>query len=80
MHKSAFLFTATLLSVLSAAAGQDGAKLIGESGIQGGVVVHLGCGDGTVAAQLAAGPQYVVLGLASRSTWRHRRSRSSPTA
>jgi len=63
MHKSAFLFTATLLSVLSAAAGQDGAKRIEEAGIQGGVVVHLGCGDGTVTAQLAAGPQYVVLGL-----------------
>ncbi|MCU0873607.1 MAG: class I SAM-dependent methyltransferase [Pirellulaceae bacterium] len=64
MPKSTFFCTSILLSVLSAAAaGQDGAKLIEESGIHGGVVVHLGCGDGDVTAQLAAGPQYVVLGL-----------------
>jgi len=64
MHKSAFLFSATLLNVLSStAAGQDGAKLIEESGIPGGVVVHVGCGDGSLTAQLAAGPQFVVLGL-----------------
>ena len=56
-------FSVTLKTLSAAAAGQDGAKLIEESGIHGGVVVHLGCGDGDVTAQLAAGPQYVVLGL-----------------
>ena len=53
---SVFLHT-TLLSVLSAAAaGQDGAELLRQSGIQGGVVVHLGCGDGSLTAQLGGRP------------------------
>ena len=64
MNKPAVFFGPALLSLLAAAAlADDGGELLRQSGIQGGVVVHLGCGDGTVTAQLAAGPQYVVQGL-----------------
>ncbi len=45
------------------AAAEDGAELLRQSGIQGGVVVHLGCGDGALTEQLAAGEPYVVHGL-----------------
>ena len=45
------------------AIAQDGAELLQQSGIQGGVVVHLGCGDGALTEQLAAGKPYVVCGL-----------------
>lgn len=54
---------AACLFLASWASGQDGAELLRQTGVQGGVVVHVGCGDGTLAEQLAAGPQYVVQGL-----------------
>lgn len=64
MKRVAIVFSAALSSVLAAAAvAEDGKGLLRQSGVQGGVVVHLGCGDGTVTGQLAAGSQYVVQGL-----------------
>lgn len=36
-----------------------------ETGVQGGVVVHVGCGDGELTAALHAGDQYLVQGLTS---------------
>ncbi|PIW18335.1 MAG: hypothetical protein COW34_04355, partial [Armatimonadetes bacterium CG17_big_fil_post_rev_8_21_14_2_50_66_6] len=52
--------TALLASI---AVAQDGTALLQQSGIKGGLVVHVGCGDGTLTAQLRAGEQYVVQGL-----------------
>ena len=54
---------ACLCVFVGTADAQTGAELLRESGVQGGVVVHLGCGDGTLTEQLAAGKQYVVHGL-----------------
>lgn len=46
--------------------GQDAPKagaILREAGIQGGLVVHLGCGDGKLTAALCAGDSYLVHGL-----------------
>lgn len=40
-------------------------QLLDVAGIRGGLVVHLGCGDGTLAAALAGAGEYVVHGLAA---------------
>jgi len=37
--------------------------ILGETGVQGGVIVHLGCGDGRLTAALLANDQYLVHGL-----------------
>ena len=39
-------------------------QLLTESGVRGGFVVHLGCGDGQLTAALGADPKYTVHGLA----------------
>lgn len=38
-------------------------NLLDESGVQGGLVVHLGCGDGALTAALRADDRYLVHGL-----------------
>ena len=47
-----------------AAAARDAArKILEATGIRGGLVVHLGCGDGTLTAALRADDAYLVHGL-----------------
>ena len=43
--------------------GHSASEIIGESGIQGGLVVHLGCGDGELTAGLRVNERYLVQGL-----------------
>jgi len=38
-------------------------EVLTESGVQGGLIVHLGCGDGTLTGALRAGDRYRVHGL-----------------
>jgi len=38
-------------------------QILDETGIKGGLIVHLGCGDGTLTAALGAGDGYLVQGL-----------------
>ena len=45
------------------AVAQDGAELLRQSGVQGGVVVHLGCGDGALTIELTKGKSFVICGL-----------------
>ena len=45
------------------ASAEDAAELLRLSGVKGGLVVHLGCSDGTLTAALRAGDQYFVHGL-----------------
>jgi len=45
------------------ATGDEAAALLQASGIKGGLVVHLGCGDGKLTAALCASQRYVVHGL-----------------
>ncbi|MFW6164475.1 MAG: PQQ-binding-like beta-propeller repeat protein, partial [Planctomycetota bacterium] len=58
--------TATLLCVNAWAArppGSEARRLVKAAGVQGGLVVHLGCGDGRLTAGLRAGEAFVVHGL-----------------
>lgn len=58
------LLVAVILCFWSMPALADRAEdLLRLSGIKGGFVVHLGCGDGTLTAELRAGEQYLVQGL-----------------
>ncbi|MHC4505247.1 MAG: outer membrane protein assembly factor BamB family protein, partial [Planctomycetota bacterium] len=54
-----------LLGALSAcaAAGDSAAGILEATGVRGGLVVHLGCGDGTLTAALRANSSYLVHGL-----------------
>ncbi len=63
-HASCITVVCALLYTC-AAFGGDAADLLRQSGVRGGVVVHLGCGDGTLAAELAAGGPYTVHGLST---------------
>jgi len=38
-------------------------KILSETGVKGGLVVHLGCGDGKLTAALRANDSYLVQGL-----------------
>ncbi len=42
---------------------QEARRILEATGVQGGLVVHIGCGDGTLTAALRAGDRYVVHGL-----------------
>ncbi|MFH1922858.1 MAG: PQQ-binding-like beta-propeller repeat protein, partial [Planctomycetota bacterium] len=54
-----------LVSTSSGLAADPGQarEILDATGIQGGLVVHLGCGDGRLTAELAAGDAYFVQGL-----------------
>ena len=41
-------------------------ELLNKSGVTGGLIVHLGCGDGSETVKLGIGPQYCVQGLDTR--------------
>jgi len=43
-------------------------KILEESGVQGGLIVHLGCGDGRLTTALGADGRFVVHGLAVNAT------------
>ena len=66
-HVAAISFLVALLSpsMLTAQTAQQEAAAIYElSGVKGGFVVHLGCGDGTLTTALRSGEQFQVHGLA----------------
>ena len=43
-------------------------KILDATGVQGGIVVHVGCGDGRLTAALRATDAYLVHGLARSAT------------
>ena len=47
----------------SSARAADAAAILKESGVKGGLVVHLGCGDGKLTAALRANDSFLVQGL-----------------
>jgi len=51
------------LSALGASPKERATRLLAESGVKGGLVVHLGCGDGRLTAALRASESYLVQGL-----------------
>ena len=48
---------------LWAGPAEEAQKLLSASGVKGGLVVHLGCGDGNLTAALHANDSYIVHGL-----------------
>jgi len=50
-------------SARAATPAHEANRILDAAGIQGGLVVHLGCGDGRLTAALRAGDAYVVQGL-----------------
>jgi len=68
--KTAVGIVAVTLSALAAPAAADDARQLAEqirqaTGVRGGLVVHLGCGDGRLTAALGADPRLLVHGLAT---------------
>ena len=63
MKKTALIALTVLLSLLAVARGQGGKKILEAGGVRGGLVVHLGCGDGKLTASLRANDSYIVHGL-----------------
>ena len=58
------LFTAILcLGCSSASAATSGQEILDSTGVAGGLVVHVGCGDGKLTAELHANARYLVQGL-----------------
>jgi len=47
----------------SLAADNPGTKIIDDAGVKGGLVVHVGCGDGSLTAMLRKNDSYLVHGL-----------------
>ncbi len=68
MSKTAMLF-ATICLVLSGSIrevnAQSAKEIVEKSGIEGGVVVHVGCGDGKLTSALRLNDSYLVHGLDS---------------
>ncbi|NQU20648.1 MAG: PQQ-binding-like beta-propeller repeat protein, partial [Candidatus Nealsonbacteria bacterium] len=58
-------FSAILLSVacVPAVLADSGRDILEATGVQGGVVVHVGCGDGELTPQLRPNDRYLVQGL-----------------
>jgi len=50
-------------TVLAGPADDQAAEILDSTGVKGGLIVHIGCGDGRLAAALRAGDAYLVHGL-----------------
>ncbi len=59
-----------LLAITSVCAAQQAqaGRILAETGVKGGLVVHLGCGDGKLTAALRANGSYLVHGLDGSAT------------
>jgi ubiquinone/menaquinone biosynthesis C-methylase UbiE len=62
MKRIAFVLTVTIMTAALAVA-ETGREIIDASGIKGGLVVHLGCGEGKLTAGLRINDSYLVHGL-----------------
>ena len=66
MKRLFIVLTLCGLTARSPAAGESARDIIKESGVRGGLVVHLGSGDGKFTAELRADDRFVVHGLYPR--------------
>jgi predicted RNA methylase len=67
MKRLALVLALTVMTVGSATA-ESGREIVAASGIKGGLVVHLGCGDGKLTAELRVNDSYIVHGLDTDAT------------
>ena len=61
--KNLILITLLTFSTFTAAQTNTAEEILAATGIQGGLIVHLGCGDGTLTAALQQNGPYLVHGL-----------------
>ncbi|MHC4251747.1 MAG: class I SAM-dependent methyltransferase, partial [Planctomycetota bacterium] len=62
--KPRIVFALAAILALAATAGAQSARgILDATGVQGGLVVHLGCGDGRLTADLRANDSFLVHGL-----------------
>ncbi len=54
---------AFLVTLLSAASHGSAPEVLAESGVKGGLIVHLGCGDGSKTSELRVNDKFTVQGL-----------------
>ncbi len=57
------------VDALASSAADEAAELLKQTGVTGGLVVHLGCGEGRLTVELCRGPGFLVLGL--DRNWNH---------
>jgi outer membrane protein assembly factor BamB len=57
------LFLTTIACLPLIANAQQARRILSETGVEGGLVVHLGCGDGKLTAVLCPNDRYMVHGL-----------------
>ena len=63
-HKYFIIGTLTLLCTSTAQSqSRSPAEVLQKTGIQGGLIVHVGCGDGKLTASLRVNDRYIVQGL-----------------
>ncbi|NOX54085.1 MAG: class I SAM-dependent methyltransferase [Planctomycetes bacterium] len=63
MKKTALIVAGLLTTMSCIAASQDATEILNASGVQGGLVVVIGCNSPELLARLHAGGSYVVHGL-----------------
>ena len=68
MKKDRFGKLVILLLILASnslpkAHGQSGPEILDRTGVKGGLIVHIGCGDGRLTAALRDNERYIVHGL-----------------
>jgi len=62
-HRSCSAFIAVSLILAVAQADQSSQAILETTGVKGGLIVHLGCGNGRLTAELATKGPYLVQGL-----------------
>ena len=61
--RTALVFLAIIIISATAAVAQTAQEIYKDTGVRGGLVVHLGCGDGDLTAKLRVNSSYLVHGL-----------------
>lgn len=60
-------FAFFLFALCSPLFADEASDILAQSGVKGGIVVHVGCGDGTVTQKLRANDSYQVQGLTTNA-------------
>ena len=63
MKKLGIIVLVACFAIVNVARGDDAGRILSESGVRGGLVVHVGCGDGRLTAAFRAHDAYLVHGL-----------------
>jgi outer membrane protein assembly factor BamB len=63
LFASCAILALTPLAGISAADSPTAGQILEATGVQGGVIIHLGCGDGKLTAALGADERFIVHGL-----------------